>query len=140
MKVFLAGSVLLLLFSTLPSYSHHSFPGLYDVDQQRLLEGVATKFLFRNPHTFILLNVKNEIGMSEQWYVEMAPLWVLVGRGINKDTIQPGDELMITCNPARDGGRSCGLGEKGGLYQATNQLLYGLDPRSLNHSANELEQ
>ena len=136
MKMTAAGCVLLALVA-LPSYGHHSFPGMYDVNEQAVFEGVVTRFLFRNPHTFIFIEVINDDGVAEEWYLEMAPLWALVRGGMTKDTIQPGDELLVTCNPARDGGTSCGVGVGGGFYRAADEFLHGLDPRTVNQAVSE---
>jgi hypothetical protein len=133
----LPAAFLLLGLVALPTYGHHSFPGMYDVSQQSVLAGVATRFLFRNPHTFIFLEVTNDDGVAEEWHLEMAPLWALVRSGMTKDSIQPGDELLVTCNPARDGGRSCGLGQRGGFYRAADDLLVGLDPRTVGQPPSE---
>ena len=136
MKICLARTVLLFLIPLSLGYSHHSFPGIYDVDQQWLLKGVVNEFIFRNPHTFVVLEITSDGDTTEQWYIEMAPMQVLMGRGIDKNTIEPGDDLIVTCNPARDGVKSCGLGQKGGLYRPDDQLLYGMDPRQLHDLLN----
>jgi hypothetical protein len=109
--------------------AHHSFPGAYDVSEQRVMQGVATDFLFRNPHAFIVIEIAGDDGM-EQWHLELPPRWALERRGFTDTTIRAGDELLVTCNPARDGGRSCGVGQRGGFYRETDGYLYGRDPRT----------
>ena len=112
-----------------PGHGHHSFPGVYDTSQQLVLTGVASEFRFRNPHAFIYLQVTSVDGEAEEWHLELPPAVALQRGGMTADTIQPGDGLLITCNPARDGARSCGLGQRGGFYRAADEFLFGRDPR-----------
>src|SRR5690606_14683645 len=46
----------------LPARAHHSFPATYLVDQEVTLEGELVAFMFRNPHAFVHLNVKEKNG------------------------------------------------------------------------------
>ena len=111
-------------------HAHHSFPGVYDIREQLILEGVTTQFLFRNPHTFIFLEVEISDGNVEEWHLELPPSWALERRGISQESIRAGDALLVTCNPARDGSRACGLGQRGGFYRQSDAYIYGLDPRT----------
>ncbi len=111
--------------------AHHSFPGVYDTRQQLFLEGPATQFLFRNPHTFIFLEVTDESGDVTEWHLELPPKWALERRGLTETVVNVGDRLLVTCNPARDGSNACGLGQRGGFYRASDGLVYGRDPRTM---------
>jgi hypothetical protein len=119
-----------LLAVSVPGFGHHSFPGVYDTDQQLILSGTATQFLFRNPHAFIYLSVTNDAGEAQVWHLELPPAVALSRRGMTGDAIRPGDALLVTCNPARDGARSCGLGQRGGFYRSSDSFLFGRDPRT----------
>lgn len=112
-----------------PGIGHHSFPGVYDTSQQLVLEGVTTEFLFRNPHAFIIIEVTNSEGDAEQWDLELPPAVALSRGGMTAEAVRPGDELLVTCNPARDGARTCGLGQRGGFYRSSDSFIYGRDPR-----------
>lgn len=118
-----------LFFGGKPGFSHHSFPGIYDTSQQLVLRGDVTRFLFRNPHAFIYLSVTNDAGTSEEWHLEMPPAVALSRGGMTAEAVRAGDQLVVTCNPARDGARSCGLGERGGFARAADGFVYGRDPR-----------
>lgn len=125
--------LMLLAFFGLLSYSahaHHSFPALYNVDEPIVMEAVVTQFLFRNPHSFIFVDVVGEDEVVNEWHIELAPASVL-GR-VADAAIGPGDELLLVCYPARDGGRSCGIGFDGGFLRTSDGFLHGDDPRQAN--------
>jgi hypothetical protein len=114
---------------TLPANSHHSFPGAYDVGEMLFMEGVVTNFMFRNPHSFIFMDVKQEDGTTESWHLELPPSWALTRFGVVKDFIKVDDELLVSCNPSWNGTNSCGVGQKTGFYRHSDTYLYGKDPR-----------
>jgi hypothetical protein len=93
------------------------------------MEGVVTNFMFRNPHSFIFMEVRQEDGSTESWHLELPPAWAMVRMGVVKDFIKVDDELLVSCNPARDGSNSCGVGQKTGFYRHSDTYLYGKDPR-----------
>ena len=62
------GLLLVLLLSLEgTANAHHSWPASYHVDQEITLEGVVLRYLWRNPHVFIYLEVVNEEGEVERW-------------------------------------------------------------------------
>lgn len=117
------------LVVSLPVFGHHSFPGAYDISQMLFLEGRVTNFMFRNPHSFIFMDVTMEDGSVESWHLELPPAWALTRFGVVKDFIKVDDELLVSCNPARDGSNSCGVGQKTGFYRHSDTYTYGKDPR-----------
>ena len=70
--------------------------------------GVVTEFWFANPHARIYLEVTNDDGTVEEWMAEGGSRNVLIRRGWNEDTIQPGTELIVTGSPSRDGSNAVG--------------------------------
>ncbi len=136
MKISLHVQLAAFLILSLPVYGHHSFPGVYDVDQRYLLQGVITKLWFRNPHSFIQIEVRESDGSVVEWYLELPPAWAMRRAGFISNVINEGDELLVTCNPARSGNLSCGLGQQGGFYRLDDGLLYGKDPREVKDPAN----
>lgn len=85
--------------------AHHSFPAHYLPDGSKELRGTVIEFLWRNPHTFIHLEVPNESGEPEIWAVEWNNTVIMTNAGFTPDLLAPGDEVVITGNPARDGTR-----------------------------------
>jgi hypothetical protein len=86
------------------AFAHHSAV-MFDFgpDKQKQIEGVVKEFQWTNPHTFIVLAVKNEAGETEEWGFEgMSPNWL--GRhGWSKRTLEPGAEIAMGFAPLKDG-------------------------------------
>jgi hypothetical protein len=82
--------------------AHHSF-AMFDSDNQIELAGVVQEFKFTNPHTFILLMVKEEDGATQTWNLEGMSPSALVREGWSSKTIKAGDELKMKIAPLRSG-------------------------------------
>ncbi len=85
--------------------AHHSFPAHYVADGNVVLEGTVSEFLWRNPHSFIHLEVINEQGEAQLWALEWHNTVIMTRMGFTPDTIRAGDEVVVSGNPARDGTR-----------------------------------
>jgi hypothetical protein len=82
--------------------AHHSF-AMFDQDQQIELEGTVREFRFSAPHTFIILEVKQNDGSTVAWALEGGAPTALVRDGWSPDSLQPGDEVKMTVAPLRSG-------------------------------------
>ena len=80
-------------------YAHHSFAATYIVDKEIRIEGDMVQFMFRNPHSFVHVQAPDVNGEMQRWAVE----WAAAGQltGISRDTLKPGDHVIITGNPGR---------------------------------------
>ncbi len=96
----LAGAMALGIVS--PALSHHSH-AMYDHAKQVSVSGTVTKFLYRNPHVFLYVDVKGENGEMVNYWIEMSNLNNMVRRGIGKATFKPGDKVTVNLHPLRDG-------------------------------------
>ena len=92
----------LLLFAASPALAHHSF-AMFANNQVQTLEGTVKGFEWINPHAWIHLTVMGSTGKAEEWSFEMGGPGQLAARGWNKDSVKPGDKVMITFHPMRDG-------------------------------------
>ena len=52
------------------AYAHHSFAATYLEDQTVTIEGELVQFLFRNPHSFVHVMVKEKDGSMVRYAVE----------------------------------------------------------------------
>ena len=98
----LATTLLLSLYNG-PAAAHHSLPAHYLADDSVTIEGTVTEFLWRNPHTFVHLVVINESGGKEVWALEWHNTVIMSRMGLDPDSIRPGDVVITSGNPSRDG-------------------------------------
>ena len=90
------------MLATLGAYAHHAFATEFDVNRQVTLEGKVTKVELINPHSWIHLEVIQD-GKPVTWMVEGGSPNALVRRGITKNSIPVGSELVIRGYGTRDG-------------------------------------
>lgn len=83
-------------------YAHHSFASTYYQDRTVKIEGKIAQFLFRNPHSFVHVMAPDESGTMQRWNVEWGGAGQLGGQGVARDTLKPGDPVIITGNPGRN--------------------------------------
>ena len=88
-----------VLVSGATATAHHSFAATYVTDKEMKIEGDLIQFMFRNPHSFVHLLGPDEKGQMQRWAIE----WAAAGQltGIARDTLKPGDHVIITGNPGR---------------------------------------
>jgi hypothetical protein len=82
--------------------AHHSFAATYLEDQSVTIEGQLVQFLLRNPHSFVHIMVKEKDGSMARYVVEWGSPAQLGGQGVSRDTLKPGDYVIITGNPGRN--------------------------------------
>lgn len=83
-------------------YAHHSFAATYHEDQTITIEGELVQFLFRNPHSFVHVNVTEKDGTVRRYAVEWGGAGQLGGQGVNSQTLKVGDRVVITGSPGRN--------------------------------------
>ena len=66
------------------------------------LEAKLVQFIFRNPHAYVSIEVPDEKGVMQRWAVEWGGAGQLGGQGVTRETLKPGDIVVITGNPGRD--------------------------------------
>jgi hypothetical protein len=83
------------------AYAHHSFAATYYVDQVITVKGIVTEFLFRNPHSFLKVQAPDDKGQMQTWAIEWAGGVQLSQANVARDTLKPGDQVVVTGNPGR---------------------------------------
>ena len=86
------------------AHAHHSFAATYSEGKKVTLEGDLVQFLWRNPHSFVHILVKDEKGNMQRWAVEWGAGGQLGNQGVARDTLKPGDHVIITGDPSRTAG------------------------------------
>src|ERR1700722_12729689 len=84
------------------AYAHHSFAATYLEDQKMTLEGDIVQFLYRNPHSFVHVEVKQANGETVRWAVEWGAGGQLGRQGVTRETLKPGDHVIVVGNPGRN--------------------------------------
>lgn len=98
-------TVLLTLVALLASANacaHHSFAAVYLEDQEMTIEGRLVQFLWRNPHTLVQVMVEEDDGSMARYVVEWGSLTQLGAAGVTRETLKPGDYVIINGNPGRN--------------------------------------
>ncbi len=90
-----------LAYSVAPAYAHHSFAATYFEDKTETVEGELVQFLFRNPHSFVHVEGKDATGTCAV-RVEWGAGLQLNRQGVTRETLKPGDHVIITGNPGRN--------------------------------------
>jgi hypothetical protein len=78
-----------------PTVAHHAFATEFDANQPITLRGTITRVEWINPHAWIHLDVKKDDGAVEQWRVEAGSPNTLVRRGLTRDSIPAGTEVVV---------------------------------------------
>lgn len=81
--------------------AHHSFAATYFVDKNVKVEGEVVQFLFRNPHSFVHIEVKDKDGKVVRWAAEWAAGTALNSQGVEREALKAGDHVVVTGNPGR---------------------------------------
>jgi len=90
------------LLAAAPARAHHSFAAAYFEDQIQSVEGDLTVVQFRNPHTWLYLDAKDEKGVVQKYSVEWGSGIQLTNQGVARTTLRAGDRVIITGNPGRN--------------------------------------
>lgn len=90
----LAAALLLVSGRTL---AHHGSGVSYDTGKMLTMEGTVTEFQWRNPHVYILYDVKDADGNIVNWGAEThSPVVCEDQDGWSKSTLKPGDKITIS--------------------------------------------
>jgi Family of unknown function (DUF6152) len=104
MKLFVAAGLTVAIVLTLSASSvsaHHSFAATYLEGQTQKIEGKVVQFLFRNPHSFLHVEAPDEKGTVQVWNIEWGGGGVLGRQGVTRDTLKPGDRVIVVGQPGR---------------------------------------
>ena len=83
--------------------AHHAFSAEFDVDRPLHLEGTVTRTEWINPHSWIHVDARGADGDVVSWAIECGAPNSLIRRGLNKNSIPVGTELVIDGFGAKDG-------------------------------------
>ena len=99
-------TVIALLATSVPPLAadaHHSFSAEFDASKVVHLEGTVVQFSWVNPHSWIYMDVVKADGSVDHWKIEGGAPSLLLRRGWNKNSVQPGVKIIVNAFQARDG-------------------------------------
>jgi len=80
--------------------AHHSDAGY---DQERIIgfQGTVTRYLWRNPHITVYVEVEGEGGEPVEWGVETGSTPIMTRSGWSRELFAPGDTVVVRGHPDR---------------------------------------
>ena len=85
--------------------AHHSF-AMFDLSQQRLVEGTVTDWHYNSPHSWLHIEGLDENGEMTTWSFEGAAPVHAARQGVNGTTFRKGEFVRVIASPIRDGRRA----------------------------------
>lgn len=97
----LAGGIAAAL-GTATTMAHHAFAAEFDANRPVNLRGKVTRVEWINPHAWIHIDHVKEDGTLEPWMVEGGTPNTLLRRGITKDSLKMGTEIVVRGYQSKD--------------------------------------
>ena len=85
-----------------PLLAHHAFGAEFDKDAPIRLRGKVVKLEWVNPHTWIHIETKKADGTAEVWMVEGGTPNTLLRRGLTRQSLTYGTELIVDGYQTKD--------------------------------------
>jgi hypothetical protein len=111
MRVQSVAAVAALAWAAAPgaASAHHSF-AMFDTEHPIEIQGTVKEFRFTSPHTFLIISVIGQDGVTKDWSLEGGAPGMLVRDGMTSKSLKPGDQVKVKIAPLHSGA-------EGGSYQ-----------------------
>ena len=94
--------------SQLPLGAHHSIAAQFHLDKTNTVTGAISKMEFKNPHSWLYVDVKDATGQASQWSIEFGSANALYRRGWRREDLPTGATVTVTGYVSRDGSQILG--------------------------------
>jgi hypothetical protein len=84
-----------------PVDAHHASAPFYDDTKSVEAVGTVSRFVFRNPHSFLFIDGPNADGETVEWEVELGAAVSMRRQGWTPETIRAGDPIKAVGQPSR---------------------------------------
>ena len=91
----------LVAVNGVPAGAHHSAAPFYDATKKVEAQGTVTRFLFKNPHSFLYFDATDATGQKVEWQIELGAAASLTRTGWTPDTLKPGTAIKASGQPSR---------------------------------------
>ena len=88
------------------AFAHHGNASY--VNKEVTVKGTVTKWIWANPHTFLLVDVTDDKGNVVHWVCENQAPSTLVNFGYNAKTFKPGDVVTVVLAAVAGNGAAIG--------------------------------
>ena len=93
-----AGGIILVASSVM--FAHHTSAGLFSTKVDKTLKGTVQRWLYVNPHAALVIDIKNEAGVTETWRAEFtSPGGLKSCCEITRTSFKPGDQVTVQGHP-----------------------------------------
>jgi uncharacterized protein DUF6152 len=82
--------------------SHHS--AAHYSKQAMTTRGVVVEYRWRNPHVYVVWEVKGTSGGITHWVGELSSVTTMISDGMTKDSLKQGEEIEVIACPSMNPG------------------------------------
>ena len=100
--IILVSLAAILLAVAAQGFAHHAFGSEFDPNRPVLLKGKIVRVEWVNPHAWIHIEVMNSSGAKDVWMIEGGSPNSLLRRGVTKDSLKVGTEIIVDGYQSRD--------------------------------------
>jgi Family of unknown function (DUF6152) len=82
--------------------AHHS--AAHYSKQAMTSRGVVVEYRWRNPHVYVVWEVKGKSGEITHWVGELSSVTTMISDGMTKDSLKQGEEIEVIACPSMNPG------------------------------------
>ena len=144
LQIFTIAVLALVAVSAIPGgvvLAHHS--NAEYGDKLTAMNGTVVEYRWRNPHVTVVWDSKDASGKVVRWRGELASITSVLGHGLTKGSLKPGDEIKIRVFPSKlgtpesvivdilrpDGSVVLGWGQQNGASKRAAEILDEKPPK-----------